>query len=78
MLTRSSDSLNVYSLLDDIHKNGNMTEGDWQKDISWDTFNSLETPRSGQNVKTSAKAIRDKFKDYFITDGALEWKWVYC
>ena len=37
-----------------------------------DTFYPLQTPRSGQNAKTSGEAIRDEFKDYFITKGALE------
>ena len=37
-------------------------------------FLPLQTPRSEHNVKGSAKAIRDKFKDYFITDDALEWQ----
>ena len=37
-------------------------------------FLPLQTPRSEHKVKGSAKAIRDKFKDYFITNDALEWQ----
>lgn len=36
MLIRSSDSLNVYqlaSLVDHVDENGNLTDGEWQKDI---------------------------------------------
>ena len=48
------------------------------KEYNGDTFYPLQTPRSGHNAKTSAKAIRDEFKDHFITKGALEWQWKYC
>ena len=81
MLIRSPDSLNIYrsaSLVDHAYENGNLTEGKWRKDITGDIFYPLRTPRSGHNAKTSAKAIRDEFKDYFITEGALEWQWKYC
>ena len=81
MLIRSPDSLNGYrpaSLVDYVDENGNATEGEWRKDITGDTFYSLQTPRSGHNAKTSAKAIRDEFQDYFITEGALERQWKYC
>ena len=30
--------------------------------------------RSGHNAKTSAKAIRDEFKDFFISESAMEWQ----
>ena len=48
------------------------------KEYNGDTFYPLQTPRSGHNAKTSAKAIRDEFKDHFITKGALERQWKYC
>ena len=81
MLIRSSDSLNVYrpaSLVDNVDENGNLTKREWGKDITGDTFYPLQTPRSGLNAKTPAKAIRDEFKDYFIAEGVLEWQWKYC
>ena len=37
----------------------------------------LPIANSGHNGKISAKSIRDEFKDYFITEGALEWQWKY-
>ena len=61
-----------------LMKMENATEGEWRKDITGDTFYPLQTPRSGHNAKTSAKAIRDEFQDYFITEGALERQWKYC
>ena len=69
MLIRIPDLLNVYrpaSLMDHVDENGNLTEGEWRKYITRDTFYRLQTPRSGRNAKTSAKAIRGKFKDYII------------
>ena len=78
ILIGNPDSLNVYrpaSLEDHVDENRNLTEGEWRKDITGDTFYPLQTPRSKQNAKISAKAIRDEFKDYFITEGALEWQW---
>ena len=76
ILIRSPDSLNVYrpaSLVDHVDENGNLIQGEWRKDITGDTFYPLQTPRKAHNAKTSAKAIRDKFKHYFFTEGALEW-----
>ena len=81
MLIRSPDSLTVYrpaSLMDHADENGNLPEGEWQKNITGDTCYPLQTPRSKHNAKTSAKAIRDEFKHYLITEGALEWQWKYC
>ena len=76
MLIRSPDSLNVYrpaAPVDHVDENENLTEGEWQKDVTGDTFYPLQTPRSRYNVKIFAKAIRDENKDYFITQGVLEW-----
>ena len=81
MLIRSSDSLNVYqlaSLVDHVDENGNLTEGKLQKVAMGDTFYPLQTPRSEHNAKTTAIAIRNEFKDYFINEGTLRWQWKYC
>ena len=42
------------------------------------TFCPLETPRSEHNAKSCVKAIKDEFKNYFITEDTLEWQWKYC
>ena len=71
MLIKSSDSLNIYrsaSLVDHVDKNGNLTEGEWGKDIRRNTLYPLQTPRSEHNAKCSTKAMRYEFKDYFNTD----------
>ena len=71
MLIRSPDSLNVYrpsSLVDHVDENGNLTDVEQRKDITGDIWYPLQTPRSGHNARNSAKAIRDEFKDYFITE----------
>ena len=75
MLIRRTDLLNVYrpaSLVDHVDENGYLTEGEWRTDITGQIFYPLQTHRSGNSAKISAKAIRDEFKDYFITEGALE------
>ena len=81
MLIRSPDSLNVHraaSLVDHVDENGNLTEEEWRKGITGDILYPLQTRRSEQNAKTSSKAIKDEFKDYFIIETALEWQWKYC
>ena len=77
ILITNPDSINVYrpaSLVDHVDENGNLTEDEWQKDITGVTFHPLQTPKSGHNAKTSAKSISDEFNNYFITEGALEWQ----
>ena len=32
--------------------------------------------RHNQNAKS--KSVREKFMDYFVNDGAVEWQWKYC
>ena len=74
MLIRSPESLNVYrpaSFVNHVDENRILTEGEWRKDITGDTFYPLQTPRSGDNTKSSAKATKDEFKDYFIIESAL-------
>lgn len=82
MLLKSHSSTNAYrptSLTDYVNSNGEITEGEWRRDvITGDTFYPLQVPRSGHNAKASAKGIRDNFKDYFVTDGAVSWQWKYC
>ena len=48
MFTDGSDSLNVYrpaSLVDHVDKNANLTEEEWQKDITGDTLYQLQIPK---------------------------------
>ena len=74
MLIRSPESLNVYrpaSFVNHVDENRILTEGEWRKDITGDTFYPLQTPRSGDHTKSSAKATKDEFKDYFIIESAL-------
>ena len=75
MLIRGQDPLNVYpqaSLVDHVDKIGNLNEGEWQKDITGNIYCPLQTPGNRHNTENFAKATRDEFKDYFITEGAPE------
>ena len=77
MLIRSLHSLNVHRpalLVNHVDENGNLTEGEWRKNVTGDNFYPLQTLRSRHNAKIYAKAIRKEFIDYFITQGALEWQ----
>ena len=81
MLIRSPNSLNIYqpaSLVNHVDENRNLTGGEWKKDITGDTFYPLQTHTSEHNIKSSTKSIREEFKDYFISEGALKWQWKYC
>ena len=57
-------TIDTAELVDHVDENGNLTEGEWQKDITGNFFQLLPTLGSGRNTKTYAKAIRGKIRDY--------------
>ena len=56
-------TIETAELVDHVDENGNLTEGEWQKDITGNFFQLLPTLGSGRNTKTYAKAIRGKIRD---------------
>ena len=81
MLIKSPHSVNAYrpaSLADSVHENGDVIEGEWRNKVVIDSFYPLQVPRTGHNATTSAKSVKDNFKDYFINEGAVQWQWKYC
>lgn len=81
MLIKSSNSANVYrtpSLADNLLEDGEVTQGEWRLEIPTETFYPLEVPRTGHNASLDAKSVRNKFMEYFLNDGAVDWQWKYC
>ncbi|XP_066926385.1 uncharacterized protein [Clytia hemisphaerica] len=82
MLIKSSKSSNAYrppSLVDGCLDNGEISEGEWcSLEEPADSLYPLEVPRTGHNSSITAKSVREKFMDYFIKEGAVEWQWKYC
>ena len=80
-LIKSPNSVNVYrpsSFADTILEDGEISEGEWRANQIPDSFYSLQVPRTGHNASLYAKSVREKFMDYSINDGAVEWQWKYC
>lgn len=82
MLLKSSKSSNSYrppSLADDFLDNGEISEGEWRSlEEPAESLYPLEVPRTGHNSSNAAKSVREKFMDFFINEGAVEWQWKYC
>ena len=81
MLIKSPNSVNVYrpsSFADTFLEDGEISEGEWHANLILDSFYSLQVPRTSHNASSYAKSVREKFMDYFVNDGAVEWQWKYC
>ena len=81
MLIKSSNSVNVYrpsSFADTILEDGEISEGEWRVNLIPDSFYSQQVARTGHNTSLYAKSVREKFMDYFVNDGAVEWQGKYC
>ena len=82
MLIKSSNSANVCrppTLADNLLEDGEIGEGEWRfSERPTETFYSLEVPRTGHNASLDAKSVRNKFMEYFVNDGAVDWQWKYC
>ena len=81
MLVKSTNSVNVYrpsSFADTILEDGEISEGEWRANLIPVSFYSLQVPRTGHNASLYVKSVREKFIDYFVNDGAVEWQWKYC
>ena len=81
MLIKSPNSVNVYhpsSFADTILEDGEISEVKWRANLIPDSFYSLQVPRTGHNASLYTKSVREKFMNYFVNDGAVEWQWQYC
>ena len=76
MLIKSPNSVNVYhpaSFAACILAGGEVSEGEWRTNVV-NSFYSLQFPRTNYNASLYAKSVREKFMDYFVNDGAVEWQ----
>ena len=81
MLIKSPNSVNFYrpsSFADAILEDGEISEREWHANLIPDSFYSPAVPPTGHNASLYAKSVREKFMDYFVNDGAVEWQWKYC
>ena len=81
MLIKSPNSVNIYrpsSFADTTLEDGEVSEGEWRASLIPDSFYSLQVPRTGHNASLYGKSVKEKFMDYFVNDGAVEWQWKYC
>ena len=81
MLITSPHSVNVYhpaSFIDCILEDREVSEEEWCTNVVTDSFYSLQVPPTSHNSSLHAKSIRQKFMEYFVNDGAVEWRWKYC
>ena len=81
MLIKSPTSLNIYrpaSFADCILDDGEIANEEWDANVVLDSFYSLQVLRTGHNSYLDAKLVREKFIDYFVKDGAVEWQWKFC
>ena len=78
MLIKSPDSVNVYrpsSFAGTILEDGEISEGEWHANLIPDSFYSLQVTRTCHNASLYAKSVREKFMDYSVNGGAVEWQW---
>ena len=76
LIVKCLNSVNVYSpasFVDCILEDGEVSEGEWRTNVVTDSFYSRQVPRTGHNASLHAKLVREKFMDYFLNDGAVEW-----
>ena len=82
MLRRSSHSRNLYtpcSFTDTLGYDGNIIKGEWRRQEANQTVLFPLQPRStGHNSSISAKQTRDSFKDYFVSERAVDWQSKKC
>ena len=74
---RKSSSKSVYcpiGLIDSEDGNGNIVPGTWREK----QMIPLQVPSTGHNSTTNAKRVREAFKDYFMSEGAVEWQSDKC
>ena len=76
---RNSCSKELYfpaGLTDTESEDGKLLPGLWRQDSGSVSFLPLQVPSTGHNATTEAK--REGFSGYFVSEGALEWRWERC
>ena len=81
MLIKTPDLVNLCRpafFADTTLEDGEIAEEEWRENEAHNSFYSLQVPRTRHNSSLYAKSVREKFMDYFVNDGAVEWQWKYC
>ena len=78
-LQRSSSSSTYTPVgLADREEDGHLIPGRWRQESSADGFAPLAVPSTGHNASLDAKLVRETFKDYFFSEGSVDWQWNLC
>ena len=73
LLTKSSKSYLPNGFVDEENlETGEVIPGEWRQNLT--AITPLEISKS-RKAPTSAKTVRDTFKEYFVGPGQLEWQW---
>lgn len=75
-LRKSSTSQAIYtpSTSFDSEQNGVLVEGNWRQDRDTQMISLIPIRNVPLRSTVNAKEIRDEFKEYFITNGCLDWQ----
>ena len=73
LLTKSRESYLPNGFVDEENlETGEVIPGEWRQNLT--AITPLEISKS-RKAPTSAKTVRDTFKEYFVGPGQLEWQW---
>ena len=73
LLTKSRESYLLNGFVDEENlETGEVIPGEWRQNLT--AMTPLEISKS-RKAPTSAKTVRDTFKEYFVGPGQLEWQW---
>ena len=68
-------TINIVLQIISTEENDHVLPGDWRQEQNY--ISGLKDVRriGSNNYAKIAKVIRDKFKDYFVNEGAVDWQW---
>lgn len=62
-----------HGTFDQENSDGTVTGGAWRRNTP--DGNMIELQRIPVNVSDQAKAVREEFENYFVTDGEIPWQY---
>ena len=72
--TLSLESYTPRHSVDNVDDNGEITEGEWRNEGPSPYFTDL-APTQGRKAFYEAEDIRNNFKEYFNSNGAVPWQY---
>lgn len=77
---RQSSSCGTYCPvgLVDQEQDGQVIPGIWRQEPPAGAFSPLNVPSTGHNASMDAKSVRETLKEYFFSEGSVDWQWDMC